>query len=111
MINKKQILLALSLLLLAGLTQAKQALNDPTRPPAYAKTQAKQKVIRHLKLSAIRISESERLAVINGKRLTKGQSIGGYKVKKIAVGYVILINAKGSLRLNLISSRIIRKKR
>jgi hypothetical protein len=93
-------------LLLAG----EKSLKDPTRPPTFATVKPGQKTVRNLKLSSIRINDNDRQVVINGKRLRKGNSIANYRLQRIEVGYVILSNAKGTLRLNLINSRIIRKK-
>jgi hypothetical protein len=88
---------------------AEEKLQDPTRPPPDAIVKPGVKKVTTLKLTEIRINDNDRLAVVNGKRLRKGNSIAGYKLKKIAVGYVILANAKRTLRLNLINSRVIRK--
>jgi len=89
---------------------ADNKLKDPTKPPAYAVAKADKKIVTSFVLSEIRITDDDRQAVINGKRLRKGNAIAGYRVKKIAVGHIILVNEKGTLRLNLVSSRIIRKK-
>ena len=104
----------LCLILLAVTTSpqiaADKKLKDPTRPPTFATVKPGQETVRHLKLSSIRINDDDRQVVINGKRLRKGNSIANYRLQSIEVGYVILSNAKGTLRLNLINSRIIRKK-
>jgi len=96
---------ALTNLLLAGDVK----LHDPTKPPSFAIPKSGKKIVTHLKLSQIRIADNDRQAVINGKRLKKGNSIAGYRIKKIEIGYVILSNDKGTLRLDLVSNRIIRK--
>jgi hypothetical protein len=87
-----------------------KSLKDPTQPPVFATVKPGQKTVKNLKLSSIRINGNDRQVVINGKRLRKGNSIADYRLQGIEVGYVILSNAKGNLRLNLINSRIIRKK-
>ena len=87
-----------------------KSLKDPTQPPTFATVTPGQKTVKNLKLSSIRINDNDRQVVINGKRLRKGNSIANYRLQRIEVGYVILSNAKGTLRLNLINSRIIRKK-
>ena len=89
---------------------AGKKLKDPTRPPTFATVKPGKETVRNLKLSSIKINDNDRQVVINGKRLRKGNSIGNYRLQRIEVGYVILSNAKGTLRLNLINSRIIRKK-
>jgi len=88
---------------------ADRKLNDPTQPPSFAIPKTGKKQVTNFKLSEIRIADQGRQAVINGQRLKKGNKIAGYKIKKIEVGYVILVNDKGTLRLDLISSRVIRK--
>ncbi|PCJ49051.1 MAG: hypothetical protein COA74_07230 [Gammaproteobacteria bacterium] len=105
-------ILAVLLIFFASCSQAASStkLKDPTRPPVFASVKPGKKIIRNLKLSEIKITTKQRQAVINGKRLRKGNSIGGYRLQRIEVGYVILSNSKGTLRLNLINSRIIRKK-
>ena len=104
------ILLTLVPLLSFTLVVGENKLQDPTKPPAFAVPETGKKKLAELKLSEIRITAADRQAVINGKRLRKGSSIANYRLKKIAVGYVILANEKGTMRLNLISNRIIRKK-
>ena len=89
---------------------ADKSLKDPTRPPTFTTVKPGKKIVRNLKLSSIRINDNDRQVVINGQRLRKGNSIANYRLQRIEVGYVILSNAKGTLRLNLINSRIIRKK-
>ena len=89
---------------------ADQKLNDPTKPPPNANRKAVKKRVTHFKLSEIKMTATDKQAVINGKRVRKGNRIANYNVQKIAVGYVILSNEKENLRLNLVNSRIIRKK-
>ncbi|RLA05818.1 MAG: hypothetical protein DRQ47_00145 [Gammaproteobacteria bacterium] len=90
---------------------AGEKLVDPTKPPPFARTKSSKKIVTNFKLTEIRITKTDRQAVINGKRLSKGNKIGSYGVRKIEVGYVILANEKRTLRLNLIGSRIIRKEK
>ena len=108
--NHKIILLLISVIFAGSGFAADVKLQDPTKPPGFAIPKSGKKVQTNFRLSEIRIANDERQAVINGKRLTKGNTIAGYRLKKIEVGYVILANDKGTLRLNLISSRVIRKK-
>ena len=89
---------------------ADQRLKDPTKPPPNSIRKAAKKRVTHFKLSEIKITATDKQAVINGKRVRKGNRVANYRVKKIAVGYVILSNEKENLRLNLVNSRIIRKK-
>lgn len=92
-----------------SLLTADNKLQDPTRPPAFATPKIGEKVAAQLRLSEIRITSVDKQVVINGKRLRVGNRIANYQLKKIAVGYVVLVNEKGTLRLSLINSRIIRK--
>ncbi len=107
--SKKALVLLTALAVTSTLVASDAKLQDPTKPPSFAIPKSGKKAVTHLKLSEIRIADSERQAVINGKRLKKGNSIAGYRLKKIEVGYVILANGKGTLRLDLVSKRIIRK--
>ena len=111
---KMKIKLWIILIVISVMTSAQfaadKSLKDPTQPPRFAKIKPGNKTVRNLKLSSIRISDNDRQVVINGKRLRKGNSIANYRLQRIEVGYVVLSNAKGNLRLNLINSRIIRKK-
>jgi hypothetical protein len=93
-----------------SLLAAEKSLKDPTRPPSFATVKPGSKIVTNLKLSSIKINDNDRQVVINGKRLRKGNSIANYRLQRIEVGYVILSHPKGNLRLNLINSRIIRKK-
>jgi len=106
------ILLQFAALVLFSSTQlfaTETKLIDPTKPPVSART-IQRKKIKHFNLSEIKITKKNRQAVINGRRLNRGESIGGYQLKKIQVGYVILANAQNSIRVNLIKNPIIRKK-
>ena len=108
--NKIQACLLLISMMIISSVEADNRLKDPTSPPTFAKAKPGQKAVTNFKLSEIRINDKDRQVVINGKRLRKGNSIANYRLQQIEVGYVILSNAKGNLRLNLINSRIIRKK-
>ena len=110
MTNKLWVSLILVVLMTSSSYAADKKLKDPTRPPTFASVKPDQKTVRSLKLSEIRINDNDRQVVINGKRLRKGNSIANYRLQRIEVGYVILSHPKGTLRLNLINSRIIRKK-
>ena len=108
--SKKILFVTIILVLTNALFASGVKLHDPTKPPLFAIPKSGKKVVTNLKLSEIRIADNERQAVINGKRLKMGSSIAGYRLKKIEVGYVILTNDKETLRLDLVSKRIIRKK-
>lgn len=109
MINRFLILAAIVAIYSNGLMAADGKLKDPTRPPKFAAPKAAKVQKAKLRLTEVRIAKKGSQAVINGKRLKKGDPVAGYRLKKIEVGYVILANEKETLRLNLISSRLIRK--
>ena len=105
-----RLMLLLSFSLSAFITHAADLkLQDPTKPIVYTSNKTNKKMMTSFTLSEIRITPKHKQAVINGKRLSVGNKIANYQLKKIEVGYVILVNAKGNLRLNLINSRVIRK--
>ncbi|MCP4413014.1 MAG: hypothetical protein GY808_10690 [Gammaproteobacteria bacterium] len=110
MINRYVLLLTVLILYSHGLIAVDAKLKDPTRPPIYTTPKAGTQQNTELLLTEVKIAKKGRQAVINGQRLKKGDPIAGYRLKKIEVGYVILANKKETLRLNLISSRLIRKK-
>ena len=103
-------LMIILLCFVVSIVSAAEKLNDPTKPPTNAIKKTAKKQTTHFKLSEIKITANDKQAVINGKRVRKGNQIANFKIKKIAVGYVILSNEKENLRLNLVNSRIIRKK-
>ncbi|MCP3675387.1 MAG: hypothetical protein GY829_13055 [Gammaproteobacteria bacterium] len=109
MINRYVLLVTGLVFCSYDLIAADGKLTDPTRPPIFAAPKSGTKPSTKLLLTELKIAKKGRLAVINGQRLKKGDQIAGYRLKKIKVGYVILTKAKETLRLNLISSRLIRK--
>ncbi len=110
MINRCVLLITGLVFCSHGLIAADAKLNDPTRPPRFTTPKAGTQQKTKLQLTEVKIAKKGRQAVINGQRLKKGDPVAGYRLKKIEVGYVILANKKETLRLNLISSRLIRKK-
>lgn len=94
----------LSLLLM--LPVATVALEDPTRPPDYrprtAVVSTPDEPVMQWNLTSILIATDRRLAVINGRPLALGGSIGEARVVSIEVGLVTL-DAKGErVRLRLV---------
>ncbi len=78
-------------------TAAAATLPDPTRPTAYQPTTRSV----NLKLETILYSDARRVAVINGKALTEGESIGSATVLQINKDTVRLRRGDSTLRLNL----------
>ncbi len=110
MINRYVLLITVLVFCSHGLLAADGKLKDPTRPPVFIAPKAGTQKNTELLLTEVKIARKGRQAVINGQRLKKGDPVAGYRLKKIEVGYVILANKKETIRLNLISSRLIRKK-
>ncbi len=110
MINRSFFVLLVVLFSSFSLLAAEKKLQDPTKPPSFALPKSGPEKVVQLHLSEVRIANQDRRAVVNGQRLKTGDRIAGYRLKRIEIGYVILANEKETLRLNLISSRLIRKK-
>lgn len=73
------------------------AITDPTRPEQYRAAPAR--VSYHLE--SILFSNSRRVAIINGKVLAEGESIGGATVTAIAKDSVRLQRSGRIIRLSL----------
>lgn len=86
--------LALALLLLAAVQAPAEQLNDPMRPPGKEMTSGgkgeRQAVASRYRLDSVIIAPNRRQAIINGKRLTLGESIGGAKLIDIQTTQVTL---------------------
>lgn len=72
---------------------------DPTRPLGYLTPDLT--VQSDLVLSSVMITQSSRLAVINGQRVVEGQLIGDAKVISIKPGRVILRRGDRNLELKV----------
>ena len=77
-------LLALAALLMSVATAglADELFRDPTRP--YTAQQTYASVPSRFKVNAIIVSDDRRLAIVNGRRVGVGDSIGGATVTAIA---------------------------
>ena len=100
--NKFRCFLLLLLLPVLGWAQS-----DPMKPPFFdgSSDKAEVKAARSVKLSMVLIAPGRKVAVIDGKSVTVGDSVSGYRVLRIDEGKVVLsgrgkikelfLNAKG----------------
>jgi hypothetical protein len=75
--------LATLLVLGAATAGAEEALADPTRPPAHVEDLEGAFLEASMRLSAIWIGPLRRVAVIDGRAVGEGDSVGGYEVVEI----------------------------
>ncbi len=97
--------LILLLLSAHGSVQAEN-LDDPMRPPEFAPPGVSAKAKKGWRLSAIRIDADQRLAIINGRRLEKGDWINRAQVVEILPQQVKLRGADGVFSVRLLRARI-----
>lgn len=91
-----------------GLAAQPSQFVDPMRPVHYQSPAKKTSVAerkkrtdtKEWKLTAVLISASRSVAVINGKSLQEGEQLGGYKLIQIDTDKVILKNRQGTLMLH-----------
>ena len=76
------------------------ALNDPTRPASYRPSSQK---VERFQLSSILLGFQRKVAVINGRAVTEGESLGSATVIKIEKERVLL--TKGGKRIELVPKR------
>jgi len=88
--------------LMAGILTSSIAFSlvDPTRPVSYAPPVLSESTFQ---LSSILFSGQRKVAVINGKALSEGESLGKTKIIKINKDNVLLKN--GSKRIPLVLER------
>ena len=84
-----------------------QDLPDPTRPTGYTTRSVAKDLVRdeaaEFNLTAIRIHANNRTAIINGKLLEVGSSVGSARVMEIHPAYVVLDHDKKQVILRLYS--------
>jgi len=109
---KQKILLLLSLALLTGTVIGQtEILPDPTRPVGYNEMATVQEIPGELvewKLTAIRISGTDRSAIVNNKLVRAGEIIGSAKVLEIGADGVTLILNNKPLKIRLYSESSIK---
>jgi MSHA biogenesis protein MshK len=81
-------------------SQTALALVDPTQPSSYRAPAAS---VSHFKLSSILVSGQRKVAVINGRALSVGESVGEARVVKIEKQQVLL-NSSGKM-IKLVPAR------
>ena len=97
-------LLLVVVLILAGVAGAPvraAELGDPTRPPDARLRPVAVTDRAALRLTAIYLSEHARAAVVDGRRVRAGDSIGAQRVESIRRDRVILSGPEGTLELRL----------
>jgi len=77
---------------------------DPTKPLFGTATVNKAKQYSPLVLQTIIKKNQQYKAVINGKLLSQGDSILGYKVKRISVNNALLIKSDKRIKLSLFTN-------
>lgn len=102
--NQIPLLVILPLLLCSSLPVVAEQLRDPTRPLREAVTAPD--TTERFELNTILISQSRRLAVINGKTVAVGDSVGTAQVLSIAPQSVALVHRGKPLELRLHSSSV-----
>ena len=98
------------------ITLAKAELPDPTRPATYMVEnlqpvffeEIKTKESINWKLSAIRISDSDRSAILNGKLVRAGDAIGPAKVVEINPLSVVIDHEERKLIVRLFNTKVIK---
>ena len=78
-----------------------QTLRDPTRPPGTAIKAGPGVVTGELVLQSILISPERKAAVISGRLVTVGQSVGGYMLVAMAENVAVLRSGDKFRRLHL----------
>jgi len=109
--NQKLIAFVSLSLLTGSVTGQTEILPDPTRPVGYNEFLTLQEIPGELvdwKLTAIRISGSDRSAIINNKLVRAGEIIGSAKVLEIDADGVTLIHNNKPLKIRLYSEASIK---
>lgn len=89
-----------------------EVLPDPTRPAAFQTTAVIQELPAELidwKVTAIRISEQDRSAIVNGRIVRTGESIGTARILEIQPTQVVLEYDNRKVAVRLFSDISMRK--
>jgi hypothetical protein len=100
--------LVLALLVLAGAARAAEpALHDPTEPfrPSASGVASGRAPAPRFRLTAVLISPTRRVAIVNGKPLQEGQSVAGAEIVKIDARSVQLRDGTRDFVVQLGNSR------
>lgn len=68
-----------------------ELLNDPTRPHNWNTVSAPKAKQKHFALNYILNTAQRKNAIINGKKVTEGESVSGAKVLKISQNTVLIL--------------------
>ena len=101
----------LLLLALAGLSLSAQALEDPTRPSGALFITEAGIENNGLQLTSTLVSEGRRIAIINGKTVRQGDTVGSATVLKIQPTEVIVLQGGERKSLALLPSDVKKDKR
>jgi len=79
-----------------------EALSDPTMPHGWQPRKKSSAKARHFKLNYILNASTRKQAMVNGQKVTEGDSVSGAKVLRIQEGAVtLLVNGQHrTLRMN-----------
>lgn len=86
-------------------TASSETLNDPTRPVGISQAQAANGE-GGWRLSATRITPTQRSAVINGSRVREGEDINGARVLRIRHAQVQIATPDGVTTLQLLPAEV-----
>jgi MSHA biogenesis protein MshK len=81
-------------------------LTDPTRPLEYTAASTPQHLQSDLVLTSVVISGETKTAVINGERLSEGQSVDGARIISIQPGRAILRKGNRTRELKVHQSNV-----
>ena len=107
----KLVLLVIILAVPVAMAQS-EILPDPTRPAQYQETLSVQEMPQselEWNLTAIRISDTDRSAIVNGQIVRPGQIIGQAKLAEIRADEVILEHDNRKIAVKLIKKLSLRK--
>lgn len=100
----------LIVLLLALPLGAATGLPDPTRPPDYSESRSITQVLprkrEEFRVNAIRISETDRSAIVNGVVVREGDEVGNARVEEITSLQVVLAYERKLLTVPLYASGV-----
>jgi len=104
----------LSLLAVLSLPAAADVLTDPTRPPANwepkpSGTQSQAAAVP--RLTSVLVSETRRVAVIDGVTLAEGETVNGVTVVHVARDWVDATVRGAPIRLSLTDANVIKEPR
>ncbi len=101
----KRLVTSVALTVLAS--PAAFALEDPTRPPISAPVTVVKTTQKLPRLASVLLSSERRVAVLDGRPVSEGDSHAGYEIVRIAREGVTVLSPQGKrLQLSLASNRV-----